>query len=323
MTLPPITATGKIILSCLCGHRYRRVWKAEGPQWQLWLFGLLAALGMTTLPQFEEGDFIYETVKQTQRGAFPRRYGDAARIRGGVQALADRLACELPADTVRFGQVVTAIDLTGPPQITTRSGTVWDADVVICAVPGPIAAGFAMSPPWSSELEQAFTRWPTWMAAHAKVIALYDRPFWRAAGLSGGAVSQRGPLVEIADQSDPEAGLYGLFGFVGVPVEQRQDNTALLEAARAQLVRLFGPAAASPVRLELQDWAEEPFTTTRADRVPPQGHPPYGEPALSRPVAGRLFFAGAEVSQRHGGLIEGAVETGLRAATEAAAALVS
>lgn len=293
------------------------------PAYQPTVTGLLAALGMTTLPQFEEGDFIYETAGQTQRGAFPRRYGDAARIRGGVQALADRMAANLPEDTVQFGQVVTTIDLTGSPRITTQSGAVWDADVVICAVPGPIAAGFDVSPPWPKDLKQAFTRWPTWMAAHAKVIALYDRAFWRDTGLSGGAVSQRGPLVEIADQSDPDTGLFGLFGFVGVPVEQRQDRAALLAAAQEQLVRLFGPEAAAPRRLELQDWADEPFTTTQSDRVPPHGHPPYGAPELSRPVAGRLFFAGAEVSPSHGGLIEGAIESGARAATQAAAALVS
>ena len=49
VTLTPFTATGIFILSCLCGHWYRRVWKAEGPLWQLWLFGLLAALGLITL----------------------------------------------------------------------------------------------------------------------------------------------------------------------------------------------------------------------------------------------------------------------------------
>jgi len=37
------------VIACLAGYRYRRVWKAEGPRWQLWLFGLIAASGLLTL----------------------------------------------------------------------------------------------------------------------------------------------------------------------------------------------------------------------------------------------------------------------------------
>ena len=42
-------ATAIFVLSCLCGYQYRRVWKSEGPVWQLWLYGVLAATGLATL----------------------------------------------------------------------------------------------------------------------------------------------------------------------------------------------------------------------------------------------------------------------------------
>ena len=292
------------------------------PAYQPHVMSLLAEMGLDVIPQFEDGDFIYETRAQTQRGAFPQRYSDAARVRGGVQALAQHLLAALPDGTVCFDQTVQRIDLSGTPQVVTHAGREWNGDVVICAVPGPIAAIWDVTPAWPADVARAFVQWPTWMAAHAKLVAIYDTPFWRTAGLSGGAVSQIGPLVEVADQSDPEADAYGLFGFVGVPFEQRQDTGALKAAALAQLVRLFGAQAATPTAVHLMDWAHEPFTTTVADRVAPNGHPPYGAPALSRPMSGRLFFAGAEVSARNGGLIEGAIETGTRAAQEAMAALV-
>lgn len=295
------------------------IWPAMQPQ----VVGLLAELGLESVPQLEDGDFIYEAVQQTQRGAFPKRYSDAARVRGGVQALVQALAEALPEGTVQFGQEVCRLDLTGAPQVTTTDGTIWDGDVVICAVPGPIAAVWHVAPAWSTKIADALTRWPTWMAAHAKVVAFYDRPFWRDTGLSGGAVSQVGPLVEIADQSDPEAGVYGLFGFVGLPFEARQDAERLKAAALAQLVRLFGTDAAKPSALHLMDWAQEPFTATTADRIAPAGHPPYGAPELSQFVADRLVFAGAEVSARNGGLIEGAIETGTRAAAFVAKALTA
>ena len=192
---------------------------------------------------------------------------------------------------------------------------------MICAVPPPIAATWDVTPAWPPPLSRALTRWPTWMAAHAKLVAVYDAPFWRTGGMSGSAVSQVGPLVEIADQSDPDLAQYALFGFVGWPVARRQDQAALRDAALAQLVRLFGPHAAHPTSLHIMDWAAEPFTTTKADQTPPLGHPAYGAPELSQPVGNTLFFAGAEVSQHHGGLIEGAIETGLSAAHKAALAL--
>ncbi|MEL6467309.1 MAG: NAD(P)/FAD-dependent oxidoreductase [Pseudomonadota bacterium] len=297
-----------------------------GPAW-IWptyqprVVALLRETGLQTLPQFEDGDFLYETASQTQRGVFPKRYGDAARLRGGVQALAHRLANALPDGAIRLGQTVEAIDLTGRPAVTTQDQS-WAADVVICAVPGPIAAAWRVTPGWTPQVARDLTRWPTWMAAHAKVVAVYDQPFWRRAGLSGGAISHVGPLFEIADQSDPEAGVFGLFGFVGTPFERRQDSAALRDACLAQLIRLFGPKAGAPTRIDVMDWAADPFTATQADRTPPQGHPPYGAPALSHSVGGRLFFAGAEVSQTNGGLIEGAIATGERAAMLAGSAIV-
>ena len=49
LTLTPASATVLFVIACLAGYRYRRVWKAEGPRWQLWLFGTLAAGGLLLL----------------------------------------------------------------------------------------------------------------------------------------------------------------------------------------------------------------------------------------------------------------------------------
>ncbi|MEM1377374.1 MAG: hypothetical protein AAGG69_08295 [Pseudomonadota bacterium] len=37
------------IIACVSGHQYRRVWKAEGPSWQLWVFGCTTAVGLLSL----------------------------------------------------------------------------------------------------------------------------------------------------------------------------------------------------------------------------------------------------------------------------------
>ncbi len=49
LTLTPGTATVLFTIACLAGYRYRRVWKAEGPRSQLWLWGLVAAGALLVL----------------------------------------------------------------------------------------------------------------------------------------------------------------------------------------------------------------------------------------------------------------------------------
>ncbi|MEL7281768.1 MAG: hypothetical protein AAFY35_11425 [Pseudomonadota bacterium] len=50
--LPPVAALLFFVGACLAGHSYRRVWKAEGPRWQLWFFGTTAAILLCTVAFF-------------------------------------------------------------------------------------------------------------------------------------------------------------------------------------------------------------------------------------------------------------------------------
>ncbi|MEO1795509.1 MAG: hypothetical protein AAFR53_00645 [Pseudomonadota bacterium] len=49
IALTPPLATAIFVAACLSGMRYRSVWKAEGPRWQLWMYGLGAALCLGTV----------------------------------------------------------------------------------------------------------------------------------------------------------------------------------------------------------------------------------------------------------------------------------
>ncbi len=49
MTLPPVIAMIIFVIGCLAGARYRHVWKAEGPTWQLWLYGGIAGVAILTV----------------------------------------------------------------------------------------------------------------------------------------------------------------------------------------------------------------------------------------------------------------------------------
>lgn len=49
IALSPFVATVIFCTACLAGYQYRRVWKAEGPRYQYWIFGVLAAAGLLIL----------------------------------------------------------------------------------------------------------------------------------------------------------------------------------------------------------------------------------------------------------------------------------
>jgi monoamine oxidase len=150
----------------------------------------------------------------------------------------------------------------------------------------------------------------TWMAAHAKFVAVYDQPFWRHQGLSGSVSSQTGPLVEIHDASSLH-GKPALFGFVGINAAARKaaGRKALTQVVLNQLSDLFGEQAAKPVDTFLTDWSEETFTSTDQDQVASNSHPTYGLPVSADDLwNGHLLFAGTESARIAGGYLEGALE---------------
>lgn len=47
--LSPALATTIFVIACLAGYQYRRTWRAEGPIWKLWVYGLIAAICLLTV----------------------------------------------------------------------------------------------------------------------------------------------------------------------------------------------------------------------------------------------------------------------------------
>ncbi len=290
-----------------------------GPSWfwhgQPKIAALIERFKLTQFDQFAQGDVLAEDSEgPVQRGAGFASMEGSLRLDGGIgqltNALVDavgrnRVFCDTLVQSVTFGEKITVTCDTpiGTKQIT--------ANKIVLALPPRVAvSSIEFDPPLPQASLNAALDVPTWMAGHAKILAIYDDPIWRDAGLSGDAMSRRGPMVEIHDASSAEGGPYALFGFVGFPPPIRaQHRDEVLDAARDQLQRLFGPAAGDPKELIMQDWAFDEFTSTDADHVPLQGHPAYGRPAALGPLCdGRLFFGSTEMATTNGGLMEGALE---------------
>ncbi|CAK9039470.1 Probable flavin-containing monoamine oxidase B [Durusdinium trenchii] len=297
-----------------------------GPTWfwpgQPRMLDLTQRFNLSVFDQYADGALIYEDeYGRVQRGMGFSSMAGSWRIAGGAPALIDALTSTLDKERLHTEVKVTRIERDGD-FIKTHTHAARQAIVsrrIILAVPPRVlTASIDFAPALSAAATNAMNAVPTWMAGQAKVIALYEKPFWRDEGLSGDAMSRRGPMVEIHDASPAEGGPYALFGFIGTPPQIRQrDRAAFLAAVREQLRRLFGQQASEPQTLHYYDWAFDPETATPLDHAPPAHHPAYGlNPALQELWDGRLLLSATETAPQFGGYLEGALEAAERAAAE-------
>jgi monoamine oxidase len=244
------------------------------PQYQSQLADLIKSLGLESLEQSEQGDSVLQPSAQQPpiRSSGHRGNPISMRLVGGMAALTDALAAQIDASKIQLQCVVTSIRTVDEQVAITYSDmnglqhTMMVEHVLLALPPRLATSTIVFEPPLPDDLKSHWDHMPTWMAPHAKYVAVYDQPFWREQGLSGQARSACGPLVEIHDASNPQ-GKAALFGFVGLPANQRQQLTQveLKSLCRKQLEALFGNEATTPQFELLQDWAIEPYTATAQD----------------------------------------------------------
>ncbi|MDK1493029.1 FAD-dependent oxidoreductase [Sinorhizobium sp. 7-81] len=301
-----------------------------GPSWfwpgmQPAMGDLVDHLGLHSFEQNSEGDVIFQRMSQEhpQRYRGMRQEPRSMRLVGGTGAIISQLAEGLPVGSIELGAQVTHVSLDGESvvvQYLDASGLaerVRASHVLFALPPRLLEAKVLFSPALDFATLERWRRTPTWMAPHAKFFALYDRPFWRDAGLSGTAQSMVGPLVEIHDATTASSRA-ALFGFVGVPAAERAaaGRDAIVAASVQQLARMFGPEAASPRATLFKDWADDPLTATADDRQA-GGHPtPDPRPWVNGKWRDYISLAGSETSISEPGYLAGAVEAASRITNE-------
>lgn len=239
------------------------------------------------------------------------------RIAEGAGSIAPRLAEGLSVVT---SAPVTAVRHDADAvEVEVVDGRAWRARDVVVALAPSLTRRIRFDPPLPAAADQLAQRMP--MGATTKVVAVYERPFWREAGLSGELVATRGPVSVAFDASDADAAVPAVVAFVvgaaargwsARPPRERR------EAVLAALARAFGAAARRPRALLEEDWAADPWSGGCPTANPLPGTLTSVGTALTAPV-GRIHWAGTERSAVWRGYLEGAVASGERAAAEVAA----
>jgi monoamine oxidase len=258
---------------------------------------------------------------RTTNGAQERRFT------AGAQQGALYLA-ELLADRVLLSAAVERVDYGPDGVVATVAPTASGADPVrirarrlIVALPPALTVRLRWSPPLPGRRDQLCMRAP--MGSVTKIHAVYDRPFWRDDGLNGQVVSDDGAVRVTFDDSPPDASHGILLGFIAGTECRALDGATPAQRAQvavADLVRYFGPRAATPLEVVERHWPAEPFTRGGPVAVFSPGLLTDFGPALRQPV-GPVHWAGTETATEWCGYIDGALSSGVRAAGEVIAAL--
>lgn len=286
---------------------------------------LVQELGQPVHPQHLAGDALFHEPSGRQRLNGNPIDVPSGRFSLGAEALARGLADLLVPGTIELGRPVTAIEMQdddsdrgGAVRVITGSGAVRAEHVVVALPPALAVHRLRFAPALPDRLIGLAEATPVWMASVAKVVARYERPFWREQGLAGAAISHLGPMGEIHDMSGPDGHPAALFGFVRLP--RAGDPPPQRSAIEAQLASLFGPDAPAPVEVVIHDWRAEgetaPLGVDPSSAYQLFGHPRYQEPSWG----GRLHWASTETATVSPGHIEGAMASGERAAAAIVAA---
>lgn len=241
---------------------------------------------------------------------------------GGADRLARQMAERL-GDRVRRSTAVRAIRHEPDGVVVVSDHGSWTAGYAIVALPPAHAAALDWQPAVTGSRRQLLDR--LHMGSVTKLLAVYDRPFWRDAGWSGEVLDTNGPVTTAFEASQPG----GPAVLASLTCGDRSLELSVLptEERRRRILGAFtdwfGPAAAEPRTVADCSWETEEWSGGGYAAVPAPGVLSSRAMALIAEPVGRVHFAGTETSTTSNGFIDGAITSGERAAGEINARMAS
>jgi len=253
-------------------------------------------------------------------------------IVGGAQQVSEMLkdqVHELGGKVVvgcRVAEVRVAEDSCGVSNdvvtVSCENGCSFSAKRIVFASPPARLASIKFDPPLPVLRQELQNN--QFIGCIIKSIAVYENAFWREKGFSGEVVAEAdegdSPCFNVYDHCIDGKSMLVCF-INGAPAKtwsarSQEDRRA---AVLAQLAKWFGEEAHSPIDYLEKDWVVDEFTAgCPIGCYPPSKLAPYME-ALRAPC-GRIHWAGTEAAEHCQGFMDGAVQSGQRAAREMLAA---
>ena len=244
----------------------------------------------------------------------------AYRVVGGSQLIPIRLAERLgervvlgaPARDIRWSEDGVEIEA---ESVTAR------ARAVIVAVPPTLTGAIRFRPAlpaWRLRMEQALSQ-----GSIIKVLAVYEKPFWREEGLSGQGFAPYELVRELYDNSPPSRSVGVVTTFLaGENAEEagRMSAEARRDAVVGGIAKYIGPHGRKPVDFIETIWSAEEWTRgAYGTSYGPGGLTRFGED-LRRSI-GPIHWACTDIAGVGHIHMEGAIRQGQRAAQACLAAV--
>ena len=234
----------------------------------------------------------------------------------GAQRITEGICAEL-GDSVRFESIVHTIRQDDAGVTVIGEGFRVRAGHVIVAMPPTLCGCLRYDPPLPAA-RTALTQRAHQGGRGLKFVLMYERAFWRDAGLSGLLICDSGP-VHVGIDSTPDHERWAvLIGFVNDRGAGQEVLAMSADDRRDRIVDFLAPAYGEGVRAYVSyhehDWGEDDLSRGCVTVLGTAAWTWYGS-ALREPV-GRIHWAGAETATEYPGQMEGAVRAGERAADE-------
>jgi monoamine oxidase len=237
------------------------------------------------------------------------------RIVGGSQRISLEMAKRL-GRSVKLHSPVRTIRWSKRGAEVVSAGGSYRAKRVIVTLPPALVETIRFLPGLPSQRAQFDQRMP--MGSVFKCMAVYDKPFWRDQGLSGMATSDTGPCKLTFDNSPPDGAPGVLLGFIEGQEARDYAGSSKAERRRAVLdcfARYFGDEARNARRYIDKSWAADRWSRGCYVGFTPPGVLVGYRQAIRAPI-GPLHWAGTETASQWAGYMDGAIDSGIRAAGE-------
>jgi monoamine oxidase len=240
------------------------------------------------------------------------------RIHGGNDRLPERIAGALRAPVLlrhiarRIVQKKHSVQLTVEHSRGRRSTL--SADYCIVTVPAPLASAIEYAPSLPERQRDALTRLRYGRAT--KTLLQFDRHSWRRSGRPRACATDL-EIGAVWDGSEDQPDSRGILTLLaGGSASDATKALLANEGARGLAERLsfFGTGAARLIASRSVSWEDDPWARGGYALLDPS-FSPSARPLLALPHK-RVFFAGEHTSKKWQGYMNGAVESGFRAAEE-------
>lgn len=248
-------------------------------------------------------------------------------VRGGNDQIAERLAALVPQQ-IKLGTELVALasNADGTWSVATRSGgrtTAQVADHVVLALPFSLLRKVDLTkaklPPRKATAIEALA-----MGTNSKLNLQFTSRYWRSLGGNGDTYSDTG-FQSTWEVSRGQAGVSGILvdytgGSIGAGFVATSTPQAYAQRFLTQIEPLYpGISTRWNSKVTLDYWAAYPWTLGSYSYWKVGQYT--GFSGVEKEAVGTCHFAGEQTSQDFQGYLEGAVESGYRAAAEIVAAL--